>query len=78
MPRLLKAWANHFKENNMKTYEIELRRTSFVTLTVEAENQDAAEAEAWRQIQQDYYRDDGDWEVGYVDELMEIKNEQNS
>ena len=62
----------------MKTYEIELRRTSFVTLTVEAENQDAAEAEAWRQIQQDYYRDDGDWEVGYVDELMEIKNEQNS
>jgi hypothetical protein len=78
MPRLLKAWANHFKESNMKTYEIELRRTSFVTLTVEAENQDAAEAEAWRQIQQDYYRDDGDWEVGYVDELMEIKNEQNS
>jgi hypothetical protein len=62
----------------MKTYEIELRRTSFVTLTVEAENQDAAEAKAWRQIQQDYYRDDGDWEVGYVDELMEIKNEQNS
>ena len=62
----------------MKTYEIELRRTSFVTLTVEAKNKDAALAEAWRQIQQDYYRDDGDWEIGYVDELKEIKNEQNS
>ena len=62
----------------MKTYEIELRRTSFVTLTVEAENQDAAEAEAWRQMRQDYYKDDEDWEVGYVDELEEIKNEQNS
>lgn len=53
----------------MRTYEIELRRTSFVTLTIEAEDQDAAETLAWDQIQRDYYRDDGDWEIGFVDEV---------
>ena len=32
----------------MKTYEIELRRTSFITVTVEAENQEQAEDKAWQ------------------------------
>lgn len=60
----------------MKTYEIELRRTSFVTLTIEAEDQDAAEALAWEQIQRDYYRDDGDWEIGFVDEVNDIATDE--
>ena len=55
----------------MKTYEIELRRTSFVTLTIEAEDQDAAEAMAWEQIQRNYYRDDGDWEIDSVDQVQD-------
>ena len=60
----------------MKTYEIELRRTSFVTLTIEAEDQDTAEALAWEQIQRDYYRDDGDWEIGFVDEVNDIATDE--
>jgi hypothetical protein len=55
----------------MKTYEIELKRVSFVTLTIEAEDQDAAEALAWEQIQRDYYRDDGDWDIAEVSEVRD-------
>ena len=32
----------------MKTYEVELERTSYITVTVEAENEDHAEALAWQ------------------------------
>jgi hypothetical protein len=46
----------------MKTFQIELRRTSYITIEVEAESQDEAEALAWRRVEQDYYRDDGHWE----------------
>ena len=34
----------------MKTFEVELRRTSYITITVEAENEDDAEMLAWQQI----------------------------
>jgi hypothetical protein len=33
----------------MKTYEVELERTSYITVTVEAENEDDAEALAYKQ-----------------------------
>ena len=51
----------------MKTYQIELRRTSYVNLTIEAENEDEAEALAWRQMEQDYYRDDGAWDIESIE-----------
>jgi|APGre2960657404_1045060.scaffolds.fasta_scaffold25730_2 hypothetical protein len=35
----------------MKTYQIELRRTSFLNLTIDAENQEEAERLAWLQIE---------------------------
>lgn len=53
----------------MKTFEIEFKRTSYITLTIEAENEDEAETLAWKQVDQDYYRDDGSWEIEYVKEL---------
>ena len=31
----------------MRTFEVELRRTRYITLTVEAENEDDAEDQAW-------------------------------
>ena len=34
----------------MKTYEVELRRVSYITLTVEAENEDDAEEKAWAEV----------------------------
>jgi hypothetical protein len=52
----------------MKTYQIELRRTSYINIEVEAESQDEAEALAWRGVEQDYYRDDGHWEIESIEE----------
>jgi hypothetical protein len=57
----------------MKTFQIELKRTSYVNIEIEAESQDDAEALAWKQIEQNYYRDDGSWEI----ESVEIEGEAN-
>lgn len=54
----------------MKTYEVELRRTSYITMTVEAENADEAEAKAWQEIENgrnDIY--DAQWDVESIEEL---------
>ena len=37
----------------MKTYQIELKRVSYVNVTVDAETQDEAEAQAWTQSEND-------------------------
>lgn len=58
----------------MKTYQIEMKRTSYINLTIDAESEEAAEALAWKQIDQDYYRDDGSWEI----ETIEIEGEQHA
>jgi hypothetical protein len=54
----------------MKTYEVELQRTSYITITVEAENEDDAEALAWKQIEQDHYKDDASWYVESIEEVF--------
>lgn len=52
----------------MKTYQIELRRTSYVNLTIEADTEDEAERLAWLQMERDYYRDDGNWDIESIEE----------
>jgi hypothetical protein len=37
----------------MKSYEVEVRRTSYITLTVEAENEEQAEELAWQEIDEE-------------------------
>jgi hypothetical protein len=59
----------------MKTYQIELKRTSYINLTIEAENEDEAEALAWTHVDQNYYRDDGNWEVESI-ELDDIATDE--
>ena len=51
----------------MKTYHIELKRTSYVNLTIEAESEDEAENLAWKEIDKNYYRDDGSWELESIE-----------
>lgn len=50
-----------------KVYEVELRRTSYVVVTVEADSKEAAEAAAW----QHNLIDNGhaDWEVESIEEV---------
>jgi hypothetical protein len=52
----------------MKTYEIELKRISYITIEVEAESQDDAEALVWERVEQDYYKDDGHWDIESIEE----------
>lgn len=54
----------------MKTYEVELKRTSYITVTVEAEDKEQAETKAWQEIEQgrtDIY--DAQWDVSSVEEI---------
>jgi hypothetical protein len=55
----------------MKTFEVELRRTSYITLTVEAENEDDAEDKAWAQVEADNVNiNDSQWDVESVEEIF--------
>ena len=55
----------------MKTFEVELRRTSYVTVTVEAENEDDAETKAWARIEADNVNiNDSQWDVESVEEIF--------
>ena len=51
-----------------KIYEVELKRTSYVTYVVEALDENAAEEVAWDLLQKDGTSDKGDaeWELSNV------------
>jgi hypothetical protein len=52
----------------MKTYEVELRRTGYIVVTVQAESEDHAEELAWTElacIRPDY----ADWEIESFKEM---------
>lgn len=54
----------------MKTYEVELRRTSYITVTVEAENQEAAEELAWLELDKHEHEDGyADWALESIEEM---------
>ena len=54
----------------MKTYEVELRYTSYTTITIEANSQEEAEAIAWQELATDgsYRSDYGDWRLESIEE----------
>jgi hypothetical protein len=53
----------------MKTYQIELKRTSYVNLTIEAESEDEAEELAWAELASDgsYGDRDADWDLESIE-----------
>jgi hypothetical protein len=58
----------------MKTFVVELKRTSYVNLTIEADSQDEAEALAWAEIEsgESYgITDDADWNLNHIEELKD-------
>lgn len=53
----------------MKTFEVELRRTSYITVTVNAENQEAAEEIAWLELDKHEHEDSyADWALESIEE----------
>jgi hypothetical protein len=56
----------------LKTFEVELRRTSYIVLTIEAEDADQAKEKAWEEIERgDYRHEDAAWDVESVEEKEE-------
>lgn len=55
----------------MKTYEVELKRTSYVQIRVDANSKEEAEQAAWHELQNDgsYGLGYANWEVEYVEEI---------
>ena len=52
----------------MKTYEVELRRISYITVAVEAEDEDSAEELAWREVDTTPNSDDATWDLNSIEE----------
>jgi hypothetical protein len=53
----------------MKTYNVELKRTSYITVSVEAENKEAAEEIAWLEL--DKHEDnDANWDLESIEEVF--------
>lgn len=55
----------------MKTYQIELKRVSYVNMDIEAESQDEAEALAWIALESHgtYGEGDASWELESIAEV---------
>lgn len=53
----------------MKTYEVELRRVSYIVLTVEAEDEDKAQEMAWAACDNRPDSDDAVFDVASVEEI---------
>jgi hypothetical protein len=52
----------------MKTYQIELKRVSYVNLTIEADSQDEAEEIAWLELDAHEHRDsDANWGIESIE-----------
>lgn len=54
----------------MKTFAVELKRVSFVTITVEAGSTEEAEFIAWQEIENGYGdKGDASWETESIEEI---------
>lgn len=53
----------------MKTYEVELKRESYVLYTVEANSPEEAEDKAWKELESDYTHSYGEWVLEFVREV---------
>jgi hypothetical protein len=54
----------------MKTYQIELKRTSYISFEIEADNAEAAEEAAWLELQTtDRDVSDADWDLNHIEEV---------
>jgi hypothetical protein len=52
----------------MKTYQVELKRVSYVTMTIEADNEDQAEVLAWDELVTDgSWGTDAEWFVESIE-----------
>lgn len=54
----------------MKTYQVELKRVSYVTVSVDADNGDQAEEIAWKELERyEHENGDADWSLESISEV---------
>jgi hypothetical protein len=66
------GYSKNQRRKDMPIYEIEFKRTSYVTLTVEASSKDEAETAAWEELAagESYgISGDADWQVKSIEKL---------
>lgn len=55
----------------MKAYEVELKRVSYVIVTVEADTPEAAEKAAWLELENGDYPDKyAEWSLEAIDQMV--------
>lgn len=52
-----------------KTYEVDMYRSSWVTLTIEANSEEEAEAKAWKEIEARGDAGDAHWDCDRIEEV---------
>lgn len=52
-------------------FEVELKRESYVTYTIEADNPDEAETKAWKELERNVPNEDGYWSVESIEDVGE-------
>jgi hypothetical protein len=52
-------------------FEVELKRESYVTYTIEADNPDEAEAKAWEELERNVPNENGYWSVESIEDVGE-------
>jgi len=52
-------------------FEVELKRESYVTYTIEADNPDEAETKAWAELERTNPREEGFWSVESIEDVEE-------
>ena len=53
----------------MKTYEVELKRESYITVTVEAVDEDEAKVLAWQESMTFHGSHDASWDIESIEEV---------
>jgi hypothetical protein len=53
----------------MKTFEVEVRRTSYITVTVQAKDAEQAETRAWVEVGMREDFDNADWQLESIEEM---------
>lgn len=57
----------------MKTFEIEFRRVSYITLWIDAESKEEAESKAWREVETNRADiNDSQWDIEFAQQVDEV------
>ena len=75
MGKMKQLWVEMEERKREMEYEVEMKRTSYVLVVVEADNPEDAEMRAWEQLENSCNHELGFWDIEYVKELGAAQGE---